>query len=117
MSKVRSGIGMVSVVVLALGAGAASGQDFPNRPIRIVNGAVGGNTDAVIRLIAPELSSKLGQPMIVDNRGGIIQIHGWRQHSGYFLQRHWTRTQRPARRPGAADVRYLERSDTACEVG
>jgi tripartite-type tricarboxylate transporter receptor subunit TctC len=39
----------------------------------MVTGGVGSGSDFVARLIAPELSASLGQPMIVDNRGsGVI---------------------------------------------
>ena len=55
-----------------LGAGAVSGQDYPNKPIRIVTGGIGGGSDFLARLIAPALSGPLGQPVIVENRGGTL---------------------------------------------
>lgn len=53
---------------LSGGAGAA---DYPARPIRLVVGAAsGGGSDFVARAISPKLSELLGQPIVVDNRGG-----------------------------------------------
>ena len=44
---------------------------YPDRPIRlIVPFAAGGNADIVGRLIAEEISRALGQPAVIDNRGG-----------------------------------------------
>ncbi|MBI3069009.1 MAG: tripartite tricarboxylate transporter substrate binding protein [Betaproteobacteria bacterium] len=49
-------------------AGAVSGQEYPARTIRIITGGAGGGNDIVARLIAHELTGRLGQQVIVDNR-------------------------------------------------
>ena len=59
-----------SSVMMILGAGAVSGQDFPNKPIRIVTAPAGGANDFTARLIASGISASFGQPVIVDNRNG-----------------------------------------------
>ena len=52
-------------------AATGSGQGYPVKPIRlIVPNAPGGGTDTVARAISEKLNPVLGQPIIVDNRGG-----------------------------------------------
>jgi tripartite-type tricarboxylate transporter receptor subunit TctC len=50
--------------------GAEDHRGFPVRPLRVVTGSPAGGGDLAARLIAPGLAEVLGQPVIVDNRGG-----------------------------------------------
>ena len=63
-----------SVVMLVLAGFAMTGmaqEGYPNRPITlIVPSAPGGTTDFTARLIAEPLSRVLGQPVVVENKGG-----------------------------------------------
>ena len=51
--------------------GAADAQDYPNKPITfIVPYPPGGGTDVIARILQEPLAAELGQPIIIDNRGG-----------------------------------------------
>jgi tripartite-type tricarboxylate transporter receptor subunit TctC len=55
----------------ALSVAAAAAQQYPNRPIKFVQGFVaGGNADAITRVLGAELSKSLGQPVISEARVG-----------------------------------------------
>ena len=54
-----------------LHAGTASAQAWPSKPIRLmVPFPPGGSTDIVSRIVAQKLSERLGQPIVIENRGG-----------------------------------------------
>jgi len=56
---------------LALATTGALAQDYPTRPIHmIVPYPPGGGTDIVARVITEPLGQALGQPIVIDNRGG-----------------------------------------------
>ncbi len=64
-------VGMLSGPMV-LGVGVVSGQTYPDKPIRIATAAAGGGSDFMARLVAQGISGPLGQPVIVENRGGGI---------------------------------------------
>ena len=58
-------------LAVLLTAPAAFAQSYPARPLRlIVPFPAGGGSDAVARIVSPRLSDRLGQQIVVDNRGG-----------------------------------------------
>lgn len=62
--------------VLCLG-GTAAAQNYPNQPIRmIIPFAAGGTTDFVGRVIGEKLGEALGQPIVIESRGGAGTIIG-----------------------------------------
>ncbi|MBK1660961.1 Bug family tripartite tricarboxylate transporter substrate binding protein [Paracraurococcus ruber] len=53
------------------GALAQSAGDWPNRPVRVViPWPPGGSTDVLARIVSEQLSAKLGQPFVLENRPG-----------------------------------------------
>src|SRR5215213_7391199 len=58
--------------ILALAAfSGAMAQDYPSRPVTIVvPQAAGGANDILGRILAQQLSQRLGQPFVVENRPG-----------------------------------------------
>jgi tripartite-type tricarboxylate transporter receptor subunit TctC len=55
----------------ALAAFPAQAQDFPARPLKIIQGfAPGGNADIIARVLAQEMSKGLGQPVVVESHPG-----------------------------------------------
>ncbi|HEY6864643.1 MAG TPA: tripartite tricarboxylate transporter substrate-binding protein, partial [Burkholderiales bacterium] len=58
-------------LALALLSAFAHAQPFPSRPLHlIVPFPPGGSTDILARALAQKMSEGLGQPVVIDNRGG-----------------------------------------------
>src|ERR1700681_2605740 len=70
MPKACSLLVKIAVLLLALTASALP-QDSPTKPVRlIIPFPPGGSNDVVGRMIAIQLSERLGKQVVVDNRGG-----------------------------------------------
>ena len=68
MSKILK---LAVALALAAGATTAAAQAYPNKPIRFIVGfAPGGSVDAVARILAAHMKTRLGQPGVVENRTG-----------------------------------------------
>ena len=62
---------MVFIATIAGSIGAASAQDYPTRPIRLLHGfAAGGAADTLSRILANGLSKRLGQPIVIEAKPG-----------------------------------------------
>jgi tripartite-type tricarboxylate transporter receptor subunit TctC len=62
---------VLAIVGLLLTQAAAGAQDWPSRPIHVVIPfGAGSATDLVPRIVFEQLSPQLGQPFVVENRGG-----------------------------------------------
>ena len=87
----RSALGLgLGATLLTAPALRAQGR-FPDRPIRlIVPWAAGGTTDIQMRIIAEQAGRRLGQPMVVENKGGAGGVLGAQQmlnerNDGYVI--------------------------------
>ncbi len=67
----------LAATVLALAAGTAAAQSYPNKPIRwIVPYTPGGITDNVTRMVTGKMQASLGQTIVVENKPGANSIIG-----------------------------------------
>jgi tripartite-type tricarboxylate transporter receptor subunit TctC len=70
----RNGVSIAAAVAVLGGAAVesdAAEQAYPTKPLRlIVAFPAGGSTDIIARLVGQRLSERLGQQVIIDNRGG-----------------------------------------------
>ena len=65
------------VVIAASVVAAANAQEFPNKPLRIIVAeSPGTTTDIVARIMAPEMSRLLGQPIVIEQKLGAGSIIG-----------------------------------------
>ncbi len=83
---------LACAALAAAAAGAAFAQaGYPSKPVRlVVPSSAGGGTDIVARIIAPELSKRLGQQVVIDNRPGAgtmigIEVAAKSPADGYTL--------------------------------
>jgi tripartite-type tricarboxylate transporter receptor subunit TctC len=66
-----------AATALSIMLGTASAQDFPARPIKVVIAfPAGGPTDFVGRIIADKMKELLGQPVLIENKGGAGGVIG-----------------------------------------
>ena len=76
MMFMRSGLAVIagttlSAIFALTNTGAAQAQAWPAKPIRfVVPYPPGGSNDVLTRITAQAMSPGLGQPIIIDNRGG-----------------------------------------------
>ena len=75
--RVLAGSIVAAMTCLSVGTQVAHSQDFPSKPVRIiVANSPGTSPDIVARIVSPELSKILGQPVIVENKPGAGQVVG-----------------------------------------
>jgi len=80
MPSVSCGIAVLTAAIVCGLAAAADAQNYPTRPITIVVPfPPGGSTTIVARIITDRMADAIGQPFVVDNRGGAGGTLGTRQ--------------------------------------
>jgi len=69
---------MTQWLCTALMAGAActaAASDYPSKPVKLIVGyPAGGGADIVGRAVAQKLAGRMGQPIVVENRGGAAGV-------------------------------------------
>ena len=64
-------VAFCALFAAALATEHAAAQAYPVKPLRmIVAQSAGGNADIVARAVGQKLAAALGQPLVIDNRGG-----------------------------------------------
>ncbi len=67
----KTGIRFVAWLLAAGISASAAAQSYPDKPIRlIVPFPPGGSNDVIARVVGAQLSERLGQTVLIDNRGG-----------------------------------------------
>jgi len=66
--RVPRGLMLFLLVLVSL---AASAQQYPARPVRVlIPFTAGSAADIIARAMEPAMRERLGQPFVIDNRGG-----------------------------------------------
>jgi tripartite-type tricarboxylate transporter receptor subunit TctC len=77
MSEMRTWFRLLCCVAALLAPAISAAQDYPNKPIRlIVPFPAGGPNDIIARVVGQKMSEALGQPVLIDNRGGAGGVTG-----------------------------------------
>src|SRR6478752_6995140 len=62
---------LLPVAFAVSAAVSANAETWPDRPIKFISSqAAGGGTDIIGRLVADQLSARVGQPVVYENRPG-----------------------------------------------
>jgi tripartite-type tricarboxylate transporter receptor subunit TctC len=63
--------GLALPVLMLCSLATAQAQSWPDRPVKFISSqAAGGGTDIIGRMVADQLSARIGQPIIYENRPG-----------------------------------------------
>ena len=69
-SLIRVAVLLAASVALVAG-GPSWCQPYPGKPVRLIIGGLPGTApDVMARVIAPRVSESIGQPVVIDSRGG-----------------------------------------------
>ncbi len=82
---------VIALFALVLAAFPAAAQQYPARPIRVlIPFTAGSAADIIARAMEPQMREKLGQALVIDNRGGAggniaAELTAKSAHDGYTL--------------------------------
>ena len=69
--RIFNKIRIITLLILTMVSGLTYTQNYPTRPIRIINPmASGGSNDIVARMLMKAMTAELGQPVYVENKPG-----------------------------------------------
>jgi tripartite-type tricarboxylate transporter receptor subunit TctC len=75
--RINSGLPALALLVASATGVARAAEDYPTHPIRlVVPYAAGGGADSVARIVARRVGETIGQPIVIENRGGAGSIIG-----------------------------------------
>ena len=67
----RTALAALAAAASMLSTGPAAAQAYPNKPVKlVVPFSAGGGYDVLARAVGQKMAASLGQPIVVDNRGG-----------------------------------------------
>jgi tripartite-type tricarboxylate transporter receptor subunit TctC len=67
----KAGLRWILLPAMLAACNCANAQTWPERPIKFISSqAAGGGTDVIGRIVADQLSARLGQPIVFENRPG-----------------------------------------------
>src|SRR5690348_11515670 len=67
---------LVLAALLAFGAAAGAADPYPVKAVRVVVPFAPGGSDIAARMLGQKLTEKLGQPFVIENRGGAAGMLG-----------------------------------------
>ncbi len=71
MSRYLAAMAAAASILCASSSAQSQQPDYPNRPIKIIVCLpAGGGVDTVTRIVADRLQRRLGQPIVIENKGG-----------------------------------------------
>lgn len=80
VAKLLKALAVIAILAATLSSFPVCAQEYPSKPITIiVPYGPGSAMDNVIRLISASLQTLLGQPVVVDNKGGANGVVGTQQ--------------------------------------
>src|SRR5215207_9661612 len=78
MLRMKFLLPIAAALLLVADASSVHAQDYPTKPITLIVPFPAGGVDVIGRIVADKLAAELGQPVVIDNRGGAAGVIGTR---------------------------------------
>lgn len=76
MLNLHSLLAFIAGTMAVAYSGTALAQSYPSKPIRIITTPAGSGSDITSRVLAQAITGPLGQPVVIENRGGAGVVQG-----------------------------------------